>query len=205
MIVVVDYGMGNLKSVSKALEYIGADVKVSSQVQDIEAASHIVLPGVGSYGSAMNKLIRLELIGILSKEILEVKKPFLGICLGMHLTSLKGFEDGEHIGLGWINSIVKKLELKDSSLKIPHVGWNDVAISVKHELFDGLGDSPDFYFSHSYYMECKASDQIAMKTNYGEEFVAAILHENIFATQFHPEKSQEIGLKLLENFANWKF
>jgi glutamine amidotransferase len=203
MIVVVDYGLGNLFSVAKAFEMIGAEVMISADPAAIAQADRLVLPGVGAFGDGMDYLSRNGLDKILSNEVLVNKKPFLGICLGMQLLGDVGFEYGEHKGLSWIKGKVRKLEVS-GDLKVPHVGWNDVVRVKESPMFEGIKNSADFYFVHSYQLVCEESDNIVATTTYGETVTAAVQKDNIFATQFHPEKSQEVGLKLLENFVNWE-
>jgi len=201
MIVVVDYGMGNLRSVEKALETVTSEeVKVSSNPEDIRNADKIVLPGVGAFGDGMKNLEKLSLIKPLREVVIEKKKPFLGICLGMQLLADEGFEHGNHKGLGFIPGKVTKFNL-DSSYKVPHVGWNNIDVIGGNSLLSRLVDF-DFYFVHSFHLECDDS-YVAAKCNYGYDFVAAIKKENIFATQFHLEKSQHTGLRILENFVEW--
>lgn len=203
MIVVVDYGLGNLFSVAKAFEMVGAQVKISSDPEEIKQAERLVLPGIGAFGDGIDYLSKNGLDKILSTEVMVNKKPFLGICLGMQLLADIGYEYGEHKGLSWVKGQVRKLKVS-GDLKVPHVGWNDVVRVGKSPMFEGIKDSADFYFVHSYQLICDESDDVVAATVYGETVTAAIQKNNIFATQFHPEKSQEVGLKLLENFVNWK-
>ena len=198
MIVVVDYKLGNLFSVAKALEYAGAQVKVSSAAEDLRAATHIVLPGVGAFPQGMQNLRNAGLIEVLNEEVLEKKKPFLGICLGMQLLADKGYEHEESAGLGWVKGEARKLEA--GGLKVPHVGWNDVTAKEGSKLFEGIKQGSDFYFVHSYQLHCADPGAVAATTTYGEAITAAVEQDNIYAVQFHPEKSQDVGLKLLENF-----
>jgi glutamine amidotransferase len=202
MIVVVDYGLGNLFSVAKALEMVGASVKISGDPHDIKEAERLVLPGVGAFGDGMNYLSRNGLDKVLSEEVLVHKKPFLGICLGLQLLADVGLEYGEHRGLSWVEGSVRKLAVGEN-LKIPHVGWNDLSILKESPLFEGIKKGSDFYFVHSYQFVCTEPENVIASTTYGETITAAIQKDNIFATQFHPEKSQDSGLRLLENFINW--
>ena len=205
MIIIVDYGMGNLRSVSKALEQISHDdVKISRDPQDLQKANKIVLPGVGAFGDAMNNLRKFGLIKVLNEQVLQLKKPFLGICLGMQILTTEGFEHGHCLGLGWVLGTVKRFQLDKKKFKVPHVGWNEIEIKQESDLFKGLDNKLDFYFVHSFHMECNDQSWIAATCFYGYEFIAAIKKENIFATQFHPEKSQQNGLKILKNFVDWK-
>lgn len=203
MIVVVDYGMGNLRSVAKALETVGADVLVSSNADDIRKAERIVLPGVGTFGEGMKNLKELNIIETLSGEVLEKGKPFLGICLGMQLLADEGYENGFNYGLRWVPATVRTFDFEDNVLKVPHMGWDDVSVSTDSPLFTCIGNQPIFYFVHCCHLIPKNSDIVIATCHYGNDFVAAIQQKNIFATQFHPEKSQESGLRLLENFMDW--
>ncbi len=211
MIVVVDYGMGNLFSVAKALEQLGEEVVISNKEEDIKRAEKIVLPGVGSFAEGMKNLKKLSLITVLKKEILENKKPFLGICLGMQLLAITGEEDGLNEGFGWIPFKVEKFKFnsdnQNNALRIPHMGWDNLILK-ESPLFKGINPENNFYFVHSYHLvplsKKEGEDLIAAECHYGYNFPAAIQKENIFATQFHPEKSQQAGLKILKNFVEWK-
>ena len=204
MIVIVDYGLGNLFSVQKAFEMLGAEVKVSGAAEDICAADRIVLPGVGAFGDGMDFLREKGLDSALTEEVMGKKKPFLGICLGLQFLAETGEEHGEHTGLGWIKGRIRKLDVEKQGLKIPHIGWNDLTMVRKSPLFAGINPVADFYFVHSYQLDCGDPADLVATATYGETITAAIQHGNIFATQFHPEKSQDNGLKLLENFIRWK-
>ena len=202
-IVIIDYNMGNLRSVQKAFEKVGASAIISSDHSIIRNADKIVLPGVGAFKDGMKHLKRLGLIELLNDEVLNHKKPFLGICLGMQLLSKKSFEGGESEGLGWIDASVVKFDFtsNEKRLKIPHVGWNNAVYQNSNPLFKEIPDNSDFYFVHSYYFRTN-ENVITSMTEYGIEFVSSIHKENIYAFQFHPEKSQVAGLKILENFVN---
>lgn len=202
-IVIIDYNMGNLRSVQKAFERVGADAIISNNHEVIKKASKIVLPGVGSFKDGMENLDKLDLITILNEEVISKKKPFLGICLGMQLLSKKGYENGETKGLSWVDAEVIKFDFTnyEKKLKIPHVGWNNVKYKNKNQLFDNILDNSDFYFVHSYYFNT-VENVITSSTDYGFDFTSSIQKDNIYAFQFHPEKSQNVGLKLLENFVN---
>jgi len=203
MLAVIDYKMGNIRSVAKAFELLGADVIITSKAGDIEKAERLVLPGVGAFSDGMRNLKELNLINILNKEIVNNKKPFLGICLGMQLLAKESEEFGRHEGLGWVDAEIKGFKFENNKLKVPHGGWNNSNIKKPNDLFGGIKNSAEFYFVHSYYMFCK-EEIITADCDYGIRFAAAIRQDNIFATQFHPEKSQTTGLKLLNNFLNWK-
>lgn len=203
MIVIVDYGLGNLFSVQKAFEMIGADVKISGIAEDIHAADRIVLPGVGAFGDGMDFLRAKGLDQALTEEVMGRKKPFLGICLGLQFLAETGEEHGEHRGLGWIKGRVRKLAVEKQGLKIPHIGWNELMMVRSTPLFAGINLDADFYFVHSYQLDCNDPGDLVATATYGEKITAAVQRGNIFATQFHPEKSQDNGLKLLENFIRW--
>ena len=195
---VVDYGMGNLRSVAKAVEKSGYTVKVSGEYLDIKKAKKIILPGVGAFGKAMENLKRQGILDVI-KEKLKEGTPYLGICLGLQLL-FEWSEEGNVKGMGVIKGVVKRFP-NLPSLKIPHMGWNQVKLRMEGEnLFDGIPDNSYFYFTHSYYVIPVEKEIIATTTFYGVEFVSSIKKGNLFACQFHPEKSGKIGLKLLENF-----
>lgn len=203
MIVVVDYGMGNIRSVSKAFEACGADVTVSSSPEDLKKADRIVLPGVGAFGDSMANLKKRELVEPLREEVLVRKKPYFGICLGMQILGESGEEKGDHRGLGWLKGKTLMFQLGDPQLKVPHIGWNDIRIVKDGPLWKGLGRKLDFYFVHSFHFVPAEGQDVAATCDYGGDFTAAVLRENIFATQFHPEKSQEAGLQIIRNFLGW--
>ncbi len=200
-IVIIDYKMGNLRSVEKAFEKIGATVVVTQDKDIIKNASKIVLPGVGAFKDGMKHLKELGLIDLLHVEVIQNKKPFLGICLGMQLIAKKSYENGETDGLGWIDADVVKFD--PLNLKVPHVGWNNVAKREENILFKDIPNSSDFYFVHSYHFTSQ-ENVVTSTTDYGIDFISSVKKDNIFAVQFHPEKSQKVGLKLLENFVNFE-
>lgn len=204
MIAVINYGMGNVKSIINAVNYLGKKAILTADKKKIDNASHIILPGVGAFGNAMDKLSRKGLVGILKRQVFDKKKPFLGICLGLQLLADRSYEHGFHKGLGWISGEVKKFSLNEKKFKIPHIGWNEIRIVRRHPLFSGLRDNElTFYFVHSYHIVCKNPQDIAATCSYGENFPAVIAKENLVATQFHPEKSQDNGIQLLQNFLSW--
>jgi imidazole glycerol-phosphate synthase subunit HisH len=202
-VAVVDYGMGNLRSVAKALEAVGAQVLVSTDPEDLRKAERIVLPGQGAFRDCITNLRATGLVDALAEQVLQKGKPFLGICLGLQLLADVSYENGTHKGLGWLGGRVERLTVQDCSLKLPHIGWNDVVFQAT-TLAAGLKDNPIFYFDHSYHFVSQAQDLVVAFCEYGGTFTAAIQKDNIFAVQFHPEKSQEVGLHLLRNFLAWK-
>src|SRR3989344_525920 len=201
MIVIVDYGLGNLTSVANALEKIKVKYKISTELEDIKNADKLILPGVGAFEQGMINLKERNLILTLNEEVLIKKKPILGICLGMQLMCKKSFEDGEFSGLGWFDTKVIKFNFNREKLRIPHVGWNDVFCDTNSPLFKGENEIQTFCFVHSYYPVPKDERLIVGRCNYGIDFCAVLQKGNIFAVQFHPEKSQSEGLRLLKKFA----
>jgi glutamine amidotransferase len=196
-IVIIDYGRGNLRSVAKALERVGSGVEISSSPEALRRAAGVVLPGVGAFGDAMSSLRRLGLVRPL-REAVASGKPFLGVCLGLQLLFEKGREYGLHRGLGVLGGVVERFPL---GLKVPHMGWNQVRHRKGCPLFAGIGQDEAFYFVHSYRAEPSDGACVAGTTEYGPQpFASAVWKDNLFATQFHPEKSQAAGLKLYRNF-----
>jgi glutamine amidotransferase len=195
--------MGNLRSVQKAFEKAGCRAVITNEHDIIRGADKIVLPGVGAFKDGMKHLKELGLVEILNEEIIKSKKPFLGVCLGMQLIAKKSHENGLTDGLGWVNAEVVKFDFSDydKKLKIPHVGWNNVNYKNNNLLFEGVANKSDFYFVHSYYFKTN-EDIVTSTTDYGFDFVSSVNKNNIYAFQFHPEKSQIVGLKLIENFVN---
>ena len=207
MIAVIDYGMGNLRSVQKALEHVGAKVVVTNDPNLIISADSVVLPGVGAFKDCMANLNQLKLVDLIRKFI-DGGKPFLGICLGLQVLFEESEEYGPVAGLGILPGKVLKFTSASSEtkggppIKIPHIGWNNIEVKKKVPLFDKLGTESYFYFVHSYYVVPEDQSMVATITNYGVEFVSGIQYKNIYAFQFHPEKSQTMGLSLLERFSN---
>jgi glutamine amidotransferase len=198
-VALIDYGMGNLGSVSKALETVGFSVLKTNRAEDIEKADAIVLPGVGAFGDAMKHLEELKLIDTLKREILDRKKPFLGICLGLQLLFERSYEFGEHKGLGIFEGEV--LHFGDRVHKVPHMGWNEVHPKREHPILKNLKNGDFFYFVHYYFVSPKSGEIVLTETDYdGFYFTSGVAYENILAFQFHPEKSQRKGLQLLRNF-----
>jgi len=198
MIAIIDYGMGNLRSVSKAFERLGFAVNVTRDPRQIADASHVVLPGVGAFPDCMRNLEEMGLIDPVHRA-LSSGKPFLGICLGLQLLFTESEEFGLHKGLGWIRGRV--VRFSGSGLKVPHMGWNTLEIQKPTPVLQGLSADAMVYFVHSYYVVPENPDLIATTTEYGHSFASSIATGNVFACQFHPEKSQAVGLLLLRNFA----
>ena len=196
MVAIIDYGMGNVASVQKALNFLNVKNVITNEHSVIKNSTVILLPGVGSFSQGMNNLNERNLVDLLTEEVMIKQKPFLGICLGMQLIMETGNEPHECKGLGWIKGEVKKFELLD--LNIPHMGWNNIQV-LNNKYFNKLENS-DFYFIHSYYVKTTNDQDIAATVNYGFDVVASVQKDNIFATQFHPEKSQTAGLSLLKTF-----
>ncbi|MEW6201007.1 MAG: imidazole glycerol phosphate synthase subunit HisH [bacterium] len=196
MIALIDYGMGNLHSVHKALQHVGLDVKITSSRQDIIDSAGIVLPGVGAFPAAMNNLRSLDITETLISEIVR-GKPYLGICLGLQLLFSRGDEGGGAEGLNLFSGEVVRFR---SNVKIPHMGWNQLQIKKQTDHFSNIQGGSFFYFVHSYYVCPEDKTIIAAETFYGEDFCSAVARDNIFAVQFHPEKSQKAGLRMLANF-----
>lgn len=201
MLVIVDYGLGNLGSIQNMLKKIGVKATISSDSSIIQQATKLILPGVGSFAFAMNQLAELNLIDILNKKVLDEKTPILGICLGVQLfTSFS--EEGNCKGLNWIEANTVKFSFNESKelLKIPHMGWNDVVPNKQSKLFEGMPEDSRFYFVHSYYLQPKHEQDTLLKSHYGFDFTCALEKDNIVGVQFHPEKSHKFGMQLLRNF-----
>ncbi len=201
MVIVVDYGMGNLRSVAKALEKVGLENKISSKPQDIEDSSAIVVPGVGAFGDAIKHLDEIGLLEPIIKSI-EKGKAYLGICLGLQILFEKGFEFGEHKGLGILKGKVVRFEKKEG-FKIPHMGWNQIWKNKEKGLFSDIKNGEYFYFVHSFYVIPDDDNVVSSTTDYINQFCSSVQKDNIWAVQFHPEKSQKAGLKLLQNFKDF--
>ena len=203
MIGIIDCGMGNLLSVYHALEFMGADAKIITDPVGLTCVDRVILPGVGAFGDYMNTLRQRGFVESLEKAVIKEGLPILGICLGMQVMARRSFEGGEHRGLGWIAGDVIRIKADDPGLRVPHIGWNDVQYSGENFLFNGLPEICDFYFVHSYYLNCDDQNDIVATCDYGGMITAAVRKNNIFATQFHPEKSQDYGLHVLGNFLKW--
>ncbi len=203
MIAIIDYGMGNLRSVQKGFERMGREAVVTSDAKTILSASKVVLPGVGAFPDCMRNLREYGLIDAVYQSI-NSGKPFLGICLGLQLLFTESEEFGISKGLDIIKGKVVRFKIQDSTLKVPHMGWNSVSIKRRPPALADVPEGSHFYFVHSFHVVPEDKSVIATTTDYGSEFVSSIWKDNIFATQFHPEKSQTLGLSILKRFGEQK-
>ena len=199
-IAIIDYGLGNLRSVYGAVKKLGYKANITNDIAILEETDKLILPGVGAFGDGMKNLNNLGLIEPLTKLVLDDKKPILAICLGFQLLANKSHEFGQYKGLGWIDAVVKKIEMKNSDLRVPHVGWNDLFMTRDCVLWKNIPEHALFYYVHSFHVHCTSDDIVVGKCSYGIEFTSAVQQENIYGTQFHPEKSQYYGLEVLKNF-----
>lgn len=205
MIVIIDYGLGNVHSVAKAFRRVGTEVVISREISVIEQAKKLILPGVGHFSRGMKNLKDLNLIEVLNKEVIINKTPILGICLGMQLMT-KESEEGNCAGLSWIDAKTSKFSLKGKTnfrQRIPKMGWNSLKIQNDNILLKDITNKDTFYFVHSYYVSCSSPSNIVSKTDYINEYVSCFNVENIYGVQFHPEKSHDKGLKIIKNFSNY--
>ncbi|MCT7405749.1 imidazole glycerol phosphate synthase subunit HisH [Aliarcobacter cryaerophilus] len=200
MIAILDYGVGNLKSIYNMFKKVGVESFITSNIEDIKNANKYLLPGVGSFDHGITSLKKTLFFETLEKEVLENKKPILGICLGMQLLT-NSSEEGKEKGLGWIDAQTMKFDLEDKNLSIPHMGWNKTIPINTNTIFRNL-DENRFYFVHSYHVVCNSKENILATSNYGEIFTCSIYKENIYGVQFHPEKSHKFGMQLLKNFGD---
>ena len=210
-IAVIDYGSGNLKSAAKALETAANNTNTNSKIvvtsdpKTIKQSDKIVLPGQGSFRDCYLGIKKIPgLNETLNEFVLDKKKPIFGICVGMQLFAKTGYESQKTKGFGWIDAEVRKINNMNKKLKLPHMGWNQIEFKKDFALFSGLENKSHMYFVHSYELTTKQKDCIVATTNYGNSIIVAVAKENIFGTQFHPEKSQKNGLKILENFLKWE-
>jgi len=204
MLIIIDYGIGNLTSIRNMLKKAGCpEALITKDNKAIATASKLILPGVGHFDYGMAQLRKSGLIEVLNERILHDKIPILGICLGAQLLT-KGSEEGNEPGLGWINAQTVHFDENklDTVLKVPHIGWSDVTIKKQSRLFEGMPEESRFYFVHSYHIRCEQPEDELVSANYGSEFTAGVERDNIIGVQFHPEKSHKFGLKLLSNFIN---
>ena len=201
MVVIINYGMGNIGSISNMLKRIGAEAVVSSNPQEIRKAARLILPGVGAFNNGMDNLNNLGLTFVLNEMVIQQKTPILGICLGMQLMT-KSSEEGSRPGLGWIDATTVRFKCgkEEQNLKIPHMGWNVIQWRKESVLFKDMPEEPRFYFVHSYHAVCNDKEDILATTSYGYDFVSAFQKGNIIGVQFHPEKSHKFGMQVLRNF-----
>ena len=200
MIAVINYGMGNVGSIVNMLKKVGAEAIITNKKEEIQNADKIILPGVGTFDSGMTNLHDFGLVDVIKKEVLENRKPFLGICLGMQLLG-RCSEEGKMEGLNLIPFESKKFSFSnDLNLKVPHMGWNIVKFNINDLLFHGIEGTQRYYFVHSYHAVCDYAENSLISCDYGYEFTAAVKKDNIYGVQFHPEKSHKFGMKLMENF-----
>lgn len=197
VVAIVNFGMGNLRSVLNALEYLGAEARLADRPDELDGADHVVVPGVGAFRDGINELRQRGFASALP-EAARQGTPVLGICLGMQLLATKSFEFGEHEGLNLVQGTVKRLS--SNGLSIPHVGWNDIETRKPSRLFEGLSELPTFYFVHSFHLVPEQPTALTAIADHGEPITACVEVDNVYGVQFHPEKSQRDGLKLLENF-----
>ena len=200
----IDYGSGNYTSMLNALRAIGRNVIEIRAAGQMNDASHLILPGVGAFARAMRQLRELGLVDELRQQVLELRKPFLGVCVGMQILATRGSEFEECDGLDWIPGQVNRIPAGPAGLRLPHVGWNELSVDRREPLFTGMSETPCFYFVHSYQFEAARRESVSARCRYGEELPAVVQQDNIVGVQFHPEKSQRDGLQLLRNFCAWK-
>ncbi len=203
MIAIINYGVGNIRAFVNIYNKLNISIKVATKESDLNDIQKIILPGVGAFDHAMDKLNQSGMRERIDKLVLEDKLPVLGICVGMQMLA-KRSDEGVKEGLGWIDADVKKFDVSKIEYKthLPHMGWNDVYTDSKNKLFTSLEDNSKYYFLHSYYFQCNNESDIIATANYGIKFTCAANHENIYGVQFHPEKSHQYGIQLLNNFAN---
>ena len=212
LVTIIDYGAGNLHSAAKAFERManglgGITIEVTADPERVRAADRIMLPGVGAFADCKAGLDAVPgMVDMLEERVIRGGTPFLGVCVGMQLMASEGREKVVTPGLGWIPGAVERIQPRDPSLKIPHMGWNTISITKPHPLFAGIPDGPDglhAYFVHSYHLVTESPDTLLATTDYGGQVTACVGRDNMFGTQFHPEKSQALGLQLIENFLRW--
>jgi len=199
-VVIVDYGLGNIRSVAEAVRRVGYGPLVSNKTEDLQKADKFILPGVGSFSDGMKNLYELGLVELLNRLVIKEARPILGICLGLQLMAKESHEFSYQEGLGWFDASAVKLQTGDDKLRVPHIGWNDLIQIRDNILFEGIPKEALFYYVHSYHLQCRDKDIVVGECEHGVRFSVALNKGNIYATQFHPEKSQSIGLMLLKNF-----
>ncbi len=201
MVTIIDYGMGNLRSVQKAFERVKVPIKISSDIKEIMSSRKLVLPGVGNFEQGIYNLKEKGLFKTLNETVSEKKIPILGICLGMQLMT-DFSEEGDVEGFGWIKGKTRKFSFESKELKIPHMGWNNITFRNNDRFYSGINQNDFFYFVHSYYVSCEDDFDTFSETNYGNNFVSSFRKAHIYGCQFHPEKSYQSGLTILKNFVN---
>ena len=208
-VAIIDYGSGNLRSAAKAFERVATEsgiptrVVVTAEADEIVVAERIVLPGVGSFADCLAGLDSLPGVrDALDEVVIKAGRPFLGICVGMQLMARSSSENGTHQGLGWVTGEV--VALPKGTVKVPHMGWNELVIRARHPVLEGIEDGKDFYFVHSYHLQCEDQREILAETEYDGSICALVGRDNMVGTQFHPEKSQAAGLKFISNFLSWR-
>jgi glutamine amidotransferase len=199
MTTIINYNLGNPKSIKNMLSYLGIDAVISDDLNTLKSADRLILPGVGHFAHGINQLNNLGFTDVIKEHALTQQKPILGICLGMQLMT-NFSEEGDADGLGLIDAQTKKFQLQDKSLKIPHMGWNEVSWQKESPILNSLSEKPRYYFVHSYFVECNNQNDVLGTSHYGQDFVSAFQHDNIIGMQFHPEKSHQFGMELLKNF-----
>ena len=199
--IIINYNLGNPKSIKNMFSYLGIDAVISDDLNTLKSADRLILPGVGHFAHGMNQLNNLGFTDVIKEHALNAQRPILGICLGMQLMT-NFSEEGDVDGLGLIDAQTKKFQLQDKSLKIPHMGWNEVSWQKESPILNSLSEKPRYYFVHSYFVECNNQNDVLGTTHYGQDFVSAFQHDNIIGMQFHPEKSHNYGVAILNNFAN---
>ncbi len=202
-VAIVDFGMGNLRSVANALEFVGVEPYLARRGEELEPAGAILLPGVGAFGAGIGNIHAAGLAEPLLRLVTEKGRPLLGICLGMQLLADSSEEYGSHRGLGLVPGRVRRLQPDDPACKIPHIGWNDLEIHRREPLFAEIGENPDYYFVHSWHLVPEEEAHCAAVCEHGQRFAAAVVHDQVAGVQFHPEKSQRAGIQLLRNFCEF--
>jgi glutamine amidotransferase len=210
-VAIIDYGSGNLRSAAKAFERaareaeLDTNIQVTSDPRTVMQASHIVLPGVGAFADCRAGLYAVPgMVAVLEREVIERGKPFIGICVGMQLMATRGLEHGVHAGLDWIKGDIVRVVPEDSALKVPQMGWNALADIAKHPVLDGIETGAHAYFVHSYKLDAADKSNVLATVDYGGKVAAVVGRDNMVGTQFHPEKSQQTGLRLIANFLEWR-
>lgn len=200
MIAIINYGSSNLSCVISAIQRLGFEAEIANDVASIAAASKIIMPGVGAFGDAMSNLHQQGIIDPLNEAVQNRKVPFLGICLGAQLICSSSDEFGKHEGFGWITADVREIKTEDKNMRVPHTGWDEIEVNSESQLLTDVDDDSLFYYNHSHAIFPHENSDVVAHCDYGSRFASILQKGNVFATQFHPEKSQKTGLQLLENF-----